>query len=171
VRATPVRQAPPTPRHYCAAPGRTAAGTCTPCPAGTYGDATGLTTSACSGPTTGYACVAGSVNSTPSACPVGRYSLAGAGACTPCAAGLYGATPAIYTSACLHSSAIMHSGAVRRRQLWAVCRLSSRSIRTSVGCCVTCCLYHVYGRLFWQHKWLECRAVHWCVPGRVLLSR
>lgn len=40
----------------------------------------------------GYACPAGSTNSTTSICPPGTFSLAGAGACTPCAPGLYGAT-------------------------------------------------------------------------------
>jgi hypothetical protein len=74
---------------------------CVACAAGLYGATTGLTTPACTGPcTAGYACPAASTSATQVVCTVGRYSLAGAGACTPCAAGLFGTTQGLATAAC-----------------------------------------------------------------------
>lgn len=76
----------------------TAAALCADCPAGRYGMASpdhsgiGLTTDACSGACTpGYACPQRSTNSTALLCPAGRFSPGGAGTCTPCTAGRWGA--------------------------------------------------------------------------------
>jgi hypothetical protein len=72
-----------------------------PCPAGTYGGSAGLTSAACSGNcTAGYACPAGSSNSTATPCPSGAYSLAGAGQCTLCPGGRYGAVMTMTTASC-----------------------------------------------------------------------
>jgi hypothetical protein len=56
---------------------------------------------ACSGQcNAGYACPARSTNSTAALCNVGRYSLAGAGSCTPCAPGTYGDAAAMASANC-----------------------------------------------------------------------
>ena len=61
---------------------------CLQCPAGTFGSTTGLTNSSCSGQCqAGYACPAASTTSTVTLCGAGTYSLAGAGACSPCPPG------------------------------------------------------------------------------------
>lgn len=74
---------------------------CTDCPEGTYGAVQGLATPLCTGLcAAGYACAPGSTNATAAACAQGKYSLAGAAACTSCPAGSYGETAALNTSAC-----------------------------------------------------------------------
>jgi hypothetical protein len=71
------------------------------CPAGTYGAVPGLAVATCSGAcAAGYACVAGSTNATAAVCPVGRFSIGGAGDCTACRAGRYGAVPAMPAPDC-----------------------------------------------------------------------
>jgi hypothetical protein len=81
--------------------GLTSAACSAKCPAGTYGSATGLTTAACTGLcTAGYACAAGSTTATAAICAAGKYSLAGAGACTNCPAGLFGDTDGLTTDSC-----------------------------------------------------------------------
>jgi hypothetical protein len=71
------------------------------CLAGYYGATTGLTLSTCTGPCTpGYACPAGSANGTATLCAAGSFAAAGAGACTPCAAGLYGNVSGLTSAAC-----------------------------------------------------------------------
>ena len=56
---------------------------CSSCPGGTFGNATSLTTSSCSGPcAAGYACPAGSTNATAIPCAAGQYSTGGAAACS-----------------------------------------------------------------------------------------
>ena len=72
-----------------------------PCAAGYYGSTVGRNVSTCSGPcTAGYFCVSGSLNATAAACPPGQYSNTGSGNCTLCPAGLYGATYGLNSSAC-----------------------------------------------------------------------
>jgi hypothetical protein len=69
------------------------AAVCAECPPGTFGDSPGLSSALCSGAcTAGYACPAGSTNTTASACSAGQYSFAGAGSCTGCAAGSWSAS-------------------------------------------------------------------------------
>jgi hypothetical protein len=63
---------------------------CVDCPAGKFGSVLALQNALCSGDcAAGYACPQGSITSTPTSgiCPVGRYSLPGASACTLCPAG------------------------------------------------------------------------------------
>jgi hypothetical protein len=61
------------------------ASVCSLCPAGTFSDVEAATTAACSGGCrAGYACPAGSPNSTAVRCPSGRYSGAGVANCTAC---------------------------------------------------------------------------------------
>ncbi len=75
--------------------------TCSVCAAGLFGAVAAINTSACSGNcTAGYACPAGSTNATVSPCPVGRYSLSGAGLCQVCAAGRYGALSLMTNASC-----------------------------------------------------------------------
>ena len=77
------------------------AAVCSNCPAGTFGSTQGLTSAVCSGGcTAGYACPAGSTSATSVQCPLGWYSLAGAGVCTACPPGTYGATAGLTTAAC-----------------------------------------------------------------------
>jgi hypothetical protein len=72
-----------------------------PCPAGTFGNTSGLATSSCSGNcSAGHACPTGSLNSTAVLCPAGQFSEGGAGVCSNCSAGLYGATMGLRTAAC-----------------------------------------------------------------------
>ena len=95
----------------------------TPCPAGVYGNATGLATPACSGPCSiGHYCPSGSTNETARACPPGAFgsssglaTAACSGACAPgfwcpagstnataaaCPPGTYGSSAGLQTSAC-----------------------------------------------------------------------
>lgn len=59
------------------------------------------TAATCTGAcTAGYACPNGSTNATAFLCPAGQYSLAAAGLCSPCPAGLYGSTPGMASAAC-----------------------------------------------------------------------
>ncbi len=96
-------------------------GTCTLCPAGVFGNRSGLATAACTAPcpagrfgavmgasaetcsglcSAGYFCVAGSTNATAAICPVGRYSSWGAGACEDCPVGLFGNTSGLNSPEC-----------------------------------------------------------------------
>ena len=60
------------------------------CPAGTFGNLTGLKTAACSGAcAAGFYCPAKSTNAFAVVCPPGFFCPAGAGAPTPCPAGFY----------------------------------------------------------------------------------
>jgi hypothetical protein len=89
--------------HPCPAGRYSTAGSsvCNPCPAGTYGSTTGLTSPTCSGNCSeGHACPAASTNATTTLCPSGQYSLAGAGTCTPCPLGRYGATAGVTDPNC-----------------------------------------------------------------------
>jgi hypothetical protein len=83
------------------------------CPAGTYGNAAGLTTATCSGPcAAGHYCPEGSSGqyggtattaaSSTTKCQVGSYSTGGAttASCRRCRAGRYGTATAMTTSAC-----------------------------------------------------------------------
>jgi hypothetical protein len=85
-------------------PGNYSAGVgvgCQFCPAGLFGATAGLSSSSCTGPCdAGYACPAGSATATAVQCAAGRYSLGGAGVCTLCPAGLYGASTGLTTTAC-----------------------------------------------------------------------
>jgi hypothetical protein len=75
--------------------------TCTPCPGGTFGEAFGLFSPACSGNcSVGYACPAGSTNGTAAICLAGQYSLVGAAACVPCPGGRFGNAVGLSSSAC-----------------------------------------------------------------------
>jgi hypothetical protein len=77
------------------------ASTCSMCAAGRFGATNVMNTSACSGVcTAGYACPAGSTNATVSVCPAGQYSMSGAGSCTMCAAGRFGALPLMADASC-----------------------------------------------------------------------
>jgi hypothetical protein len=72
-------------------------GSCTQCPAGTYGTGDGL--SACTGVcSAGFACPAGSTTPTATECPAGQYSTEGAASCIPCPSGSYGETPRLSTA-------------------------------------------------------------------------
>ena len=85
-------------------------GSCTPCPAGTFGATAGLALASCTAPcvagrygavgglssenctgpcSAGYSCPPGSLTPTASTCPAGRFSLSGAAVCDLCAAGTY----------------------------------------------------------------------------------
>ncbi len=69
------------------------AAACSDCPGGRYGATPAMANASCSGPCSpGYACAAGSTNATATVCPAGRYSSEAAAVCTPCSAGLYGAS-------------------------------------------------------------------------------
>ena len=96
------------------------ASACSPCPAGYFGNATGMSSPLCSGMCNagrygspgmtmascaglclaGYACPPGSTNATAIMCPAGQYSVNGAGVCTPCAAGLYGSSMGLSSADC-----------------------------------------------------------------------
>jgi hypothetical protein len=79
------------------------------CAGGRYGSVSGLSTSACEADClAGYACVPGSTNATAALCPPGKYSLAGAGVCTDCSPGLYGATPGMPNASCTGSPLCPH---------------------------------------------------------------
>ena len=79
--------------------------TCTaPCDPGYYGATAGATSSTCDGPCdAGYACSSGAMVSNQTVCAPGSYSVGGAAACLPCAAGSYSgsvARPGPCTDAC-----------------------------------------------------------------------
>jgi hypothetical protein len=74
---------------------------CDPCPAGRFGNVSGLAGAGCSGGCTpGFACPPGSTNATAAICPVGTFSLPGAGNCSLCAAGRFGATTGLASNYC-----------------------------------------------------------------------
>jgi hypothetical protein len=96
-------------------------GTCTNCPAGTFGSTTLLSSAACSGAcaagrygdaagqltnqcvgacAAGYACPAGSTSATATSCPAGSYSTGGQGSCTLCPPGTFGSTVRLTSAAC-----------------------------------------------------------------------
>lgn len=76
------------------------ASACTPCPAGSYGGTSGLTTSACSGPcSAGYSCPAITINATGTICPAGSYCLFSTGPAL-CPAGRYGSTTGLSAATC-----------------------------------------------------------------------
>jgi hypothetical protein len=86
-------------------PGRfsasSAQSSCGPCPSGRFGFQTGLFNASCTGPCApSHACPAGSVNATVVLCPAGTFSAGGAGSCTPCPAGVYGALSGLTSAAC-----------------------------------------------------------------------
>jgi hypothetical protein len=92
-----------------------AVGGCTQCPPGTFGSSPGLSTSACSGNCSapaGSGCLAGSTSATGTLCPVGQYSLAGAGVCTNCSAGTYGNSTGLTTAGCSGQCAAGRFGSV-----------------------------------------------------------
>jgi hypothetical protein len=71
------------------------------CDPGRFGNVPGATASACAGACSpGYACPAGSTSPQQVVCPLGTYSLSGAGACTQCAAGRFGASLAQGNASC-----------------------------------------------------------------------
>jgi hypothetical protein len=60
---------------------------CVDCPAGRFGGTAGLPSASCTGNcSAGYACPAGSSNSTAVLCGAGQYSVSGSGSCTSCPA-------------------------------------------------------------------------------------
>ncbi len=70
--------------------GREGQASCVACLPGSYGSTTGLLVSNCTAPcTAGYYCPAGATTSTQIICPIGTFSLNGAGSCTPCPPGQY----------------------------------------------------------------------------------
>jgi hypothetical protein len=76
---------------------------CSDCPAGKVGVSAGRSGQpvACAGICrAGYACPEGSSTFVAVLCEAGSYSVAGAGSCTACAAGLYGSTPGLATASC-----------------------------------------------------------------------
>jgi hypothetical protein len=92
-----------------------AVGGCMQCPPGTFGSSPGLSTSACSGNCSapaGSACLAGSTSAPGTLCPVGQYSLAGAGVCTNCSAGTYGSSTGLTTAGCSGQCAAGRFGSV-----------------------------------------------------------
>lgn len=69
------------------------------CPVNTFGDTTGLSTSACSGKCRdGYICDLGSTSATPLVCPAGSYCVDGVQRLCP--AGTYGSTAGLSTPSC-----------------------------------------------------------------------
>ncbi len=77
------------------------AGSCSQCAAGLYGGSPGAVSPQCSGLCApGFFCTSGSTNNTPSVCPAGQYSMAGAGQCSDCSSGQYGSTPGLQTPDC-----------------------------------------------------------------------
>ncbi len=98
------------------------AAACTPCPPGRWGNRPGLPSPACWGPCApGFACPQGSRSPAPAdaACPVGRFSPGGVGACTVCPAGVYGAEVALPSASCsglcayvAHACSMLHPAAL-----------------------------------------------------------
>jgi hypothetical protein len=71
------------------------------CIAGTYGSSPALNSPACSGNClAGHWCPAGSTVATQNACPVGKFSLSGAAACSVCPGGSFGDKERATSSAC-----------------------------------------------------------------------
>ena len=84
------------------------------CAAGYFGSTSGLTTANCSGLcTAGYMCPSGSINATAVKCPPGQYSLPGAGVCTPCPPGVYGAVSGLTNASCTAMCAPGYYGATQ----------------------------------------------------------
>ena len=84
-----------------------------PCSPGRYGADTGMTSPNCSGVClAGYACPAGSTSLTAVPCLAGTYSDVGQGACTACAAGLYGAASTSTDESCSGQCTAAHGHAV-----------------------------------------------------------
>jgi hypothetical protein len=83
---------------YSVAPG--GSGSCSECPAGTWGSVTGLTSASCSGMCPlGYFSPLGASACT--ACPLGKFSdVTGASNCSLCPAGTYGAVTGLSSSTC-----------------------------------------------------------------------
>ena len=76
-------------------------GSATPCPAGTYGSTTTLTSPVCTDVcTAGYYCLAGSTSATENECGLGNYCPSGSGSATPCPAGTYGSATTLAVSTC-----------------------------------------------------------------------
>jgi hypothetical protein len=74
---------------------------CLPCSAGRYGLGPLLRLAQCSGAcTAGFMCAPGSSNDTAQPCPNGQYSLSGAGECTDCPPGRFGAMSTATSAAC-----------------------------------------------------------------------
>jgi hypothetical protein len=72
-----------------------------PCRAGKYGSTYGATNDSCNGPCSpGYACPAGSNSSAAVLCLAGTYGPGGAGTCSPCPEGRYGANSGLTSSMC-----------------------------------------------------------------------
>lgn len=72
-----------------------------PCQGGYYGNSDGMTSDTCVGPcTAGHACPPGSTSPTAVPCAAGYYSLPAASSCTPCPAGVYGATTKLTSASC-----------------------------------------------------------------------
>ena len=100
----------------CAAGSYSLAGSteCTLCPAGKFGSAASLGSAECSGScSAGYYCPAGSIVGTPAGnqCDPGTYAAIGAGACSLCPAGRYGATNGLQSSSCTDACAEGRFGA------------------------------------------------------------
>ena len=92
----------PVGRYGAAASGATE---CAACPSSTFGNVTGLSTSACSGSCVaapGSACSAGATIASGNPCPIGRYSAGGVGVneCINCGIGYYGSDTALNSSTC-----------------------------------------------------------------------
>ena len=86
---------------YGDSPGTTSASCTGPCPAGRFGGTAGVTSPTCTGDcTAGYACVPGSTNATAALCGPGTYSPGGTSACIPCPAGRYGSQFGATNSSC-----------------------------------------------------------------------
>jgi hypothetical protein len=77
------------------------ASVCSSCPGGRFGNSSGLTSSACTGPCpAGYVCGLGTVNGTATLCPPGQFSGEGSSVCRPCPAGRYGSVPPLVHESC-----------------------------------------------------------------------
>lgn len=80
---------------------------CELCPAGRYGNVSGVDSPTCNGPCPmqrGIACPAGLASAAGSICPSGQYSdSAGAVACKPCPPGRFGSSPGLQSASCTGS--------------------------------------------------------------------
>jgi hypothetical protein len=77
------------------------ASVCSLCPGGKFGNSSGLTSSACTGPCpAGYVCGPGTVNGTATLCPLGQFSGEGSSVCSPCPGGRYGSVPPLVHASC-----------------------------------------------------------------------
>ena len=149
----------PCPAGYGCAAGTTSPQPCSPgtystggtvlcnlCPGGVYGDESALRNASCSGPCpAGHACPRGTANATAYQCTPGRYSTAGATACTVCPPGQYGQAAGLTTATCSGDCTVGHycpAGAVavvrgaatvvswRGRHCVCVCRRVLRLLAT-----------------------------------------